>query len=53
MPREIASGGMPLGRSGTRWLAEHVGPFVVLMAMADPVEWGDECRQARLDVHSS
>lgn len=28
-------------RSGARWLAEHVGPFVELMAMADTVEWGE------------
>jgi hypothetical protein len=28
-------------RSGARWLPEHVGPFVELMAMADTVEWGE------------
>ncbi len=28
-------------RTGARWLAEHVGPFVELMAMADTVEWGE------------
>jgi hypothetical protein len=28
-------------RSGARWLAEHVGPFVELMAMADSVEWSE------------
>jgi hypothetical protein len=26
-------------RSGARWLAKHVGPFVELMAMADSPEW--------------
>jgi hypothetical protein len=28
-------------RSGARWLPEHVGPFVELMAMADTPEWGE------------
>jgi hypothetical protein len=28
-------------RTGARWLAEHVGPFVELMAMADSVEWSE------------
>jgi hypothetical protein len=28
-------------RSGARWLAEHVGPFVELMAMADGPEWSE------------
>jgi hypothetical protein len=28
-------------RSGARWLAEHVGPFVELMAMADSAEWSE------------
>ncbi len=28
-------------RSGARWLPEHVGPFVELMAMADTAEWGE------------
>jgi hypothetical protein len=27
-------------RSGARWLAEHVGPFVELCAVADGPEWG-------------
>ena len=27
-------------RSGARWLAEHVGPFVELCAIADSPEWG-------------
>ena len=26
-------------RGSARWLPEHVGPFVELMAMADTVEW--------------
>jgi hypothetical protein len=26
-------------RSGARWLPEHVGPFVELMALADSTEW--------------
>jgi hypothetical protein len=30
-----------LKRSGARWLPEHVGPFVELMALADTVEWGE------------
>ena len=28
-------------RSGARWLAKHVGPFVELMAMADTPEWSE------------
>jgi hypothetical protein len=28
-------------RSGARWLAEHVGPFVELMATADSPEWAE------------
>lgn len=28
-------------RSGARWLPEHVGPFVELMALADTVEWSE------------
>ncbi len=28
-------------RSGARWLPEHVGPFVELMAMADTPEWAE------------
>lgn len=33
-------------RSGARWLPEHVGPFVELMAMADTVEWGEHWAMA-------
>ena len=29
-------------RSGARWLAEHVGPFVELCAIADGPDWGDD-----------
>jgi hypothetical protein len=28
-------------RSGARWLAKHVGPFVELMAMSDSPEWSE------------
>jgi hypothetical protein len=28
-------------RSGARWLAEHVGPFVELLALADGPEWSE------------
>lgn len=28
-----------LKRTGARWRAEHVGPFVELLALADTVEW--------------
>jgi hypothetical protein len=28
-------------RAGARWLPEHVGPFVELMAMADSAEWSE------------
>jgi hypothetical protein len=28
-------------RSGARWLPEHVGPFVELLALADSPEWGE------------
>ena len=30
-----------LKRANTRWLAEHVGPFVELMAMAESPEWSE------------
>lgn len=30
-----------LKRSGARWLPEHVGPFVELMAMVDTPEWAE------------
>ena len=28
-------------RSGARWLPEHVGPFVEMLAMADGPEWSE------------
>jgi hypothetical protein len=28
-------------RSGARWLAKHVGPFVELLAVSDSAEWSE------------